>query len=60
MFYNSGNLTITLICVSIGFIIAIIYSILKRRKASKEHEISIGNVMKQWIDNEKKRVQKDL
>lgn len=60
MFDNLGNLTITLICASIGFIVSIIYSTIKSRKASKEHGILIENAMKQWVENEKKRVQNDL
>lgn len=58
MFYNSGNLTITLICVGIGFICSIIYLKIRSRKISKENEMLIKDAAKQWIENEKKRVQK--
>lgn len=58
MFNNSGNLTITLICASIGFIVSIIYLIIRSRKISKENEILIKNASEQWVENEKKRVQK--
>lgn len=53
MFYNSGNLTITLICTSIGFIVSIIYSNIRSRKVSEENEILIRNVAKQWVEDEK-------
>lgn len=58
MFYYSGNLTITLICATIGFIASIIYSKIRSGKITKENEIIIRNATKEWVESEKKRVQK--
>lgn len=58
MLYNLGNLKIPLICGSVGFIVSIIYSRSRSKKISNENEILIKNAAKQWVKNEKKRVQK--